>query len=219
MSKVVYSLVLDDNVVRQVDRVAYQMNTNRSSLINRILAEYVSYQTPEMQVQDIFQALSRLMEACAPMKVLAPSSEAMLSIRSPLQFKYNPTIRYTVELGVVEDQLEGEIRASTRTQSEQLILVLNSFFLLLYKIEASYQRERNPGVPLDCTVQDGRMTRRFHLPQELTDSQDISDAIANYIQMVDQALHLYLSSSNPRGVAQQVEALYRQYLQQPNTIL
>ena len=39
MKKSVYSLVLSDNVVRAIDDLAYKMGTNRSNLINSILAE------------------------------------------------------------------------------------------------------------------------------------------------------------------------------------
>lgn len=41
MSKSVYSVVLMDDVVDAVDRLAYEAGTNRSNMINRILAEYV----------------------------------------------------------------------------------------------------------------------------------------------------------------------------------
>ena len=43
MNKSVYSLVLMDNVVSEVDKMAYEMGTSRSNLINQILAEYVRY--------------------------------------------------------------------------------------------------------------------------------------------------------------------------------
>ena len=39
MAKSVYSLVLRDEVVAEIDRLAYRMNTNRSNMINQILAE------------------------------------------------------------------------------------------------------------------------------------------------------------------------------------
>ncbi|MBR6623769.1 MAG: ribbon-helix-helix protein, CopG family, partial [Ruminococcus sp.] len=54
MQKSVYSIVLSDDVVAQIDRLAYRHNTNRSNMINQILAEYVSYVTPEKRMQDTF---------------------------------------------------------------------------------------------------------------------------------------------------------------------
>ena len=39
--------MLSDDVVRAVDAAAHAMGTNRSNLINQILADYVSITTPE----------------------------------------------------------------------------------------------------------------------------------------------------------------------------
>lgn len=41
LKKTLYSLMLSDEVVREADRLAHQMGTNRSNLINQILAEYL----------------------------------------------------------------------------------------------------------------------------------------------------------------------------------
>ena len=39
MKKTLYSLMLNDEVVREVDILAHRLGTNRSALINQILAE------------------------------------------------------------------------------------------------------------------------------------------------------------------------------------
>ena len=62
MNKSVYSLVLMDNVVSEVDKLAYELGTSRSNLINQILAEYVRYTTPEMRMRAIFDEMEKLME-------------------------------------------------------------------------------------------------------------------------------------------------------------
>lgn len=49
VNKSVYSLVLADDVVEAIDRLAYSMNTSRSNLINQILAERVQLLTPEKE--------------------------------------------------------------------------------------------------------------------------------------------------------------------------
>ena len=61
MSKSVYSLVLTDQVVEAIDALAYTMGTSRSALIDRILAGHVSYTTPDMRINNIFDSVSRLM--------------------------------------------------------------------------------------------------------------------------------------------------------------
>ena len=60
MKRSVYSLVLSDDVVEAVDRLAYQQNTSRSNLINQILAQAVSFVTPEMRMREIFSQVETL---------------------------------------------------------------------------------------------------------------------------------------------------------------
>ena len=47
MKKSMYSLMLSEQVVEAIDRLALEQNTNRSRLINEILADYLSFVTPE----------------------------------------------------------------------------------------------------------------------------------------------------------------------------
>ena len=61
MKKTLYSLMLNDDVVREVDMMAHRMGTNRSALINQILAEYVNYTTPERRINDVLSAIETLM--------------------------------------------------------------------------------------------------------------------------------------------------------------
>ena len=61
MKKTLYSLMLNDEVVREVDALAHRMSTNRSNLINQILAEYVNYTTPERRINDVLSTIQELM--------------------------------------------------------------------------------------------------------------------------------------------------------------
>ena len=47
-------------IVDRIDSLAYERGTNRSNLINQILAEYVSYTTPEMRMHAIFEEMEKL---------------------------------------------------------------------------------------------------------------------------------------------------------------
>ena len=51
--KSVYSIVLSDRVVEQVDALAYENGMSRSAMINHILAEQLSLTTPEQQMRSI----------------------------------------------------------------------------------------------------------------------------------------------------------------------
>lgn len=119
MSKSVYSLVLSDDVVAQIDCAAYALGTSRSNLINQVLAEYVSLITPEKRRKDIFDSLVSVLGGFEPFQVQAQGSDSMLSIRSPLRIKYNPTIKYTVELSLHSKSELGQLKIMTRTQSRR----------------------------------------------------------------------------------------------------
>ena len=92
MKKTLYSLMLSDDVVRAVDELAHSLGTNRSSLINQILADYVSITTPERRINDIFHAVEQML---APSRELVPffSPRALtMSLKSSLEYKYRPTV-------------------------------------------------------------------------------------------------------------------------------
>ena len=59
MKKTVYSLVLSEDVIREVDKLAYQSGTNRSNMVNQILAEYVSLITPEKRMSHLLAEVRR----------------------------------------------------------------------------------------------------------------------------------------------------------------
>ena len=83
MSKSVYSVVLMDDVVDAVDRLAYEAGTNRSNMINRILAEYVQLATPEQRMQDIFSSICQRAE-CASAYAECVGRDALDAQRHPL---------------------------------------------------------------------------------------------------------------------------------------
>jgi len=60
MKKTLYSLMLNEEVVREIDRMAHRMGTNRSALINQILADYTSVVTPERRIENIFHEIEQL---------------------------------------------------------------------------------------------------------------------------------------------------------------
>ena len=98
MKKTLYSHMLSDEVVREVDALAHRMGTNRSNLINQILADYVSVTTPERRINDIFRAVEQML---APSRELVPffaPNALTMSLKSSLEYKYRPTVKYEVQL-------------------------------------------------------------------------------------------------------------------------
>lgn len=204
MQKSVYSVVLMDEVVAAVDRLAYAASTSRSNMINRILAEYTRMDTPEQRMQDIFGAINAALDAQSILQPMLCASDAMLTMRSPLQYKYNPSVRYVVELYPHAEETLGEVRASLRTQNPTLLLYLTQFFRLWEKLEAAYL----PGGPRECEYGDGRFARRLCAPKNLTGSE-AGDAIADYVALLDACLKTYFEHlANPTEAVQAVERQY-----------
>lgn len=217
MGRSVYSLVLSDDVIRAVDRAAYAMNTSRSNLINQILAEYVSYTTPEKRMKDIFDSLTAMIGGSQPFLIQSQGSDALLNIRSPLQVKYNPTIKYTVELFRDKDSGVGELRIMTRTQSGALLEQLRDFFLLFCQVETAFF-QRAGQQPPHYEIDRGRLIRTFALLHPGCSNEEIGGAIGRYIKTVDGALKEYLAC-RPEQRRSAVEQIYGEYFREGQTIL
>lgn len=216
MNKSVYSLVLMDDVVEQIDRVAYEMNTSRSNMINQILAEYVSYMTPEKRMREIFSTVEQQLAGGSTFQVLLQPSDSMFSLRSALSYKYNPTIRYSVELYRNAKPLLGELRVSLRSQNSTLLLYLLQFFKLWVRIEESYLGRT------ESTVEDGRFIRKLVLRGDAAelDNETVGEAIAAYIDLFDRSIKAFFASlSEPQRAVVQVQRLYAEHLRAQTVLI
>ena len=127
MKKNLYSLTLSDEVVREVDALAHRMGTNRSALVNRILAEYVSVPTPERRWNDIFEAIEELMTPTRELVPFFSPGSSTMSLKSSLSYKYRPTVKYEVDLSSGDSQTMGTLNIVFRTQSAALIAAMTNF--------------------------------------------------------------------------------------------
>lgn len=208
MNRSVYSLVLDDEVVAAVDRLAYRENTSRSQLINRILAGYVSYETPEQRIREAFGRVTAALGGDTFRQTAAPS-DTMLSLSSALLYKYNPTVRYSVELFRTENDGEiGELRVYLRTQSRALIAYMHDFYRLFDAIE-----RRHLG-PVNARAAEGKYVRRLR-PQtaDTCAPATVGEAIAAYIRCFDDCLKVYFENTDdPAAAAEECGRIYTAYL-------
>lgn len=214
MKKSIYSLVLMDSVVEAADRLAAALGTSRSNLINQILAERLSCPTPEMRMRDIFSQLEELMDAADVFQLQPQPSDSMLSVRSSLQYRYKPTIRYSVELLREPSEYFGVLKVSFRTQSAQLVAELERFFLFWSELEKRYLAGRFPK-PIRYTLEDGRLTRTLMLPQDsaLCTNKTLGNAIYDYIRVFDRILkHAFSLPENPALARRRAEAEYQKEL-------
>ncbi len=213
MKKSVYSLVLSDGIIELIDRMAYQNNTSRSSMINNILADALQYTTPEKRIYDIFVAIRSNMDDDV-FQVLTQPSDVMLSIRSVMKYKYKPVIRYSLELYHTFEKTIGKIKVSFRTQSEALKSDLTDFLRLWAQLENNYIIDFFPE-DITYTIEDGRFTRTFRLPEEMEhqSNREIANAISEYIKMFDEILKIYFTNISNRRLAEKlVIEKYQEYL-------
>lgn len=218
MNKSVYSLVLADEVVEAIDRMAYSMNTSRSNLINRILAEQVGLTTPEARMSRIFSELEQLMDQ--RFRFIDQPSDSMIAIKSPVRYKYRPTLRYSLELSRDMTGRVGRLKISFRTKSEQLISAAEGFFGLWLELENEHLKKIFPdGVP--AQAENGRYTRDLYSPvaERLTDN-DIASAVAGYIRLVDGCIQTYfdgLTEGDDRSA--EIGARYAKYVRTVTAVI
>ena len=208
MKKTLYSLMLNDEVVREVDTLAHTLGTNRSNLINQILAEYVNYTTPERRINDVLSAIEQLM---APSRELVPffaPNTFSMSLKSSLEYKYRPTVKYEVELYRSGEESIGELSVVFRTQSAALIASMTEFFRLWKRIEDLHLAAAH-GMKISYALYDGKFVRSICVPDRDCSAEELAGAISEYIKLFDKLMKSYLTG---RLDAQEIEAAYYSYM-------
>lgn len=208
MSKSVYSLILNDEVVAAVDRLAYRNRTSRSDMITRILAEHVSVQTPEQRSREILSRLSDMLEV-GDTFLLTPGSDSMLSARSALAYKYHPTVRYSVELSGKSPDI-GKLRVGMRTQNPTLLRAFANFCRLYAQVESERIGQS------EYLIEPGRMTRvlrlRIRCDAEEHDAPALGELIGRYVCVTDACLKANFSRIESQAEAmEQMQQIYAAY--------
>ncbi len=216
MKKTLYSLMLSDDVVRAVDALAHRMGTNRSALVNQILAEYTDMVTPERQVQDIFRQIGEILGTDQDLVPFVAPNAMSMSMKSSLQYRYRPTVKYSVELYRDREGTLGELSVVFRTQSQELLDAMGQFFRLWKEVEDELVAPYHPA-PVEYALYPGRFTRTLDLPGRRDySSADIAGAISAYVRLFDRLMKGVLAGSLS---ARDVEAEYIRWLREGNTIL
>ena len=211
MKKTMYSLMLAEDVIREIDRLAAEKNTNRSNLVNQILAEYVSMTTPEKHVQNIFDIIERFIGQQSGYLLYSQPNDMTMSIKSSLQYHYRPTIRYEVEMYRSPDKTLGQLKIIFRTTSSELLLELTRFFKIWIQLENIYIKHFFAKDAVQYGMENGRFLRTFAVPNDSSyGEEEIGKAIGNYISTFDEMLKAYLAGQY--ADTQEIENRYLQYL-------
>lgn len=198
MDRSVYSVVLLDNIVQAVDRLACEQGVSRSGMINRILADYLSCATPEERISDIFSSMEQFFSDAENFQVRSRQSETMFTVRSALMYRYHPTIRYALELFRDSTNEIGQLRVSLRTKNPDLEELLTEFFTFRNRMENRWIGKHFISGHVPCEIGPGRYTRTLTIPNSEKDSttEQIANAICDYILEFDRELKLYCAGSD-----------------------
>jgi len=216
MRKSMYSLMLMDSVVKKIDELAQEKNTNRSNLINQILAEYVSLVTPEKQISEIFSYLDQLF--CSKVfSTVQEQCETMMSVKTSLDYKYRPTVKYSIELIKNPKDKFGYLKVIFRTQSKELLDNLQCFFNNFAKLESAYLKSRY-NMDIEYSLSGGKFIRSMSMPYGFVVTYDeLAKGISNYVAMLDELIKNYLSQKfTPFS---QIEKRYLQYINSSSTVI
>ena len=200
--------MLNDEVVREVDALAHRLGTNRSNLINEILAEYVNYTTPERRINDILSTIQELMQPSGDLIPFFSPHSYSLSLKSSLEYKYRPTIKYEVELYKGSGDTIGALSVLFRTQSPALIDAMTDFFRLWKSIEDAHLAPRL-NAKIDYALYDGKFVRTITVPDKNCSSDELASSLAEYIRLFDKMMKGWLTG---RYDAYAIEAAYYSYL-------
>lgn len=181
MNKNVYSVILSNHVVEQLDKLAYQQGRSRSAMIEAIIAQHLSISTPEAK---IVAALTSLGELFAPgYKVSYRPPATSLIMKNRLRFKYNPTIQYTVSLRAGESDVQGGIAIQVRTQSEELMNCLGNVYAIIDEAREVGQVAYTPG--------EARML--LVMPVDITSAEEAAEVLYNQVIGIDRAMTAYFT--------------------------
>lgn len=212
MAKRLYSLMLNDEVVRAVDYEAHRLGTNRSALIDRVLAEHFGVPTVQKMINDIFGEIDQLLSSAEGLNTFFAPDSQTFCVKSALSYKYRPTLKYELTLDNSSSSKLGDISVIYRTQSLMLLSELRNFFKLWCAIEQSVLSNNKT----EYALYDNRFMRSVALPENKNYSApQIAEALSNYVELLDSSLKAYLNGASDEAI---VEA-YSEYVKKSDLII
>lgn len=193
-----------DDVIKAVDAEAYRQGTSRSNLINQILAKHLSCTTPEMRMKNIFNSFSSLVDSC--FQIQPQSSDSFIAVRTALQYRYNPTINYRVELQRSPDNYIGMFKVHIRTQSQSLSELFSDFFEYWINLEISCLSDKI-NTDYSAEICDNRFSRKLFNPK--IKEEELGGRIYRYVNFLDRCIKLYFADKdNFQKQTEKIKAYY-----------
>lgn len=206
MKKGVYSLMLFDEIVEKIDQLAYEKNTNRSQLINDMLAERIGLETPEQKVQKILEQLDA--NFSNTLSVSQINKNSSIQFGKSLKYKYRPKVRYSYEFVNDNGQKYAVLKVSSRTKSEDLNDHFDAFFRKINEIE-----KKSDGIDKNNEhLTNHKFVREFRQDGAVTKGvAPVSNFLTEYLKMIDSAMNLYFLNNEAADLDKELEAIYERF--------
>ena len=155
--------------------------------------------------------MGRLIESYSGLKFTNLPSNSMAFVQSALLYKYNPTVKYSVELFHSGDL--GQLKISLRTTSATLFSLMESFYTIFVSLEKKYIGERV------YDYSDNKFVRVLLRPEGIT-PEKTGEAIAEYVAELDKYLRLYFTHLIDHEKARyEIEREFRKNIEKKDVIL
>lgn len=216
MAKRLYSLMLNDEVVQAADAEAHRLATNRSALIDSVLADYFGIATAQKRMTDIFEEMDALLASSRELIPFFTPHSGSFYMKSALSYKYRPTLKYELVLDQTPAQKLGDLSVNFRTQSASLVEELEQFFKLWAQTEQQLlpKEQRNQ---IEYSLYPNRFVRSMALPAGVNyTAHQIAAAVSAYVNLFDTSLKAFLNGT--KGAAE-IRYDYAEYLQTTTVIL
>ena len=158
--------------------------------------------------------LSALHSLMTPESDLVPFFEPnmpTMSLKSCLEYKYRPTVKYDVELysNPRGDKI-GELVVAVRTRSDSLIEAMTGFFGTFVGVERNYL-----GDGREYALYDNKFVRSI-VCRDNVSAESLANAISAYVNLFDSLMKAYIGG---RITAQGMSATYYNYISENNIII
>ena len=212
MRKSLYSIMLANDIIDAIDKLANQSEVDPSYILNQILAEYLSIKIPQMNMKEVFDLIELNMNKSSFFKVNASLNDCMIYVKSPIEHEYRPALKYSVEIFEDNDIKIGKLKLIYRTYDMHALSRFNHFIDIWISLETHYIHKYFPKNSLQYEVDNGRFVRNLMIPKDLkpTTNEILSQGISDYIKELDELLKLYLS--NIDFDAKEIEKKYVEYV-------
>ena len=170
----------------------------------------------ERRINDIFSAIEQLMTPSRELVPFVSPNTMTMSLKSSLEYKYRPTVKYEVELYRGDSDSLGELTVIFRTQSAALIRSMTEFFRIWKSIEDAHLRPVMEQEPPKYALYDGKFIRSISVPAHDCSSDELAKVISEYIKLFDTMMKGYLSG---RLNARDIEACYFSQLRRADILI